>query len=393
MGVENKREQKLNFLTNIAYWVVILAIVFLIFKYLINLVMPFFLAFIFAAVVRPLSRMLSRKERYKKMPNGEKVLVKRRFPMNQAAAGVISALILFLILAGLMALVLVETIDGISDFVATIPTLYERQILPVLNQLFREVEEFAARFDETVLEMVQASIPNVLSSIGSFVTNFSAKTVSFIANFITRLPSMLLNTVICMIATVFIAVDFERLSAFIRRNLPEKPLAMVRNVRDSFLSTIWQFLRSYFLIFCITASEITIGLMLIGMGKPLMLGILIAVFDAFPIVGSGMILLPWAIITMITGSLWRGLALAALYIIVVVARQVIEPKIVGKHVGLRPIVTLVCMFVGSRLFGGLIGLFGLPITAAILVDLNDNGIIHFFKRSEATEKAGNRVEY
>lgn len=390
MEADNKKDQRLSFLTNIAYWVVILAIVFLIFKYLINLIMPFFLAFIFAAVVRPLSRMLSRKEYYKKMPDGRKVLVKRRFPMNRAAAGVISALILFLIMAGLLTLILVKAFDGISDFVATIPTLYEQRILPILNQIFYEVEQFAARFDESVQEMVEAAIPNVLSSIGSAVTNFSAKAVTFVANFVTRVPSLLLNTIITLIATVFIAVDFDRASAFIRRNLPEKPLTLVRNVRDSFLTTIWQFLRSYFLIFCITATEITVGLWLIGMNKPLLLGILIAVFDAFPIVGSGMILLPWAIITMITGELWRGLALAALYAIVVIARQIIEPKIVGKHVGLRPIVTLMCMFVGSKLFGGLIGLFGLPITAAILVDLNDNGILHLFKRSEATEKAEER---
>lgn len=391
MAADNKKDQRIAFLTNIAYWVVILAIVFLIFKYLIDLVMPFFLAFIFAAVVRPLSRMLSRKEYYKKMPDGRKILVKRRFPMNRAAAGVISALVLFLIMAGLLALVLVKAFDGVSDFVATIPSLYEQRILPILNQLFYEVEQFASRFDETVQEMVEAAIPNVISSIGSAVTNFSAKAVTFVANFVTRVPSLLLNTVITLIATVFIAVDFDRLSAFVRRNLPEKPLTMVRNVRDSFLSTIWQFLRSYALIFIITATEITVGLLLIGMGKPLLLGILIAVFDAFPIVGSGMILLPWAIITMITGELWRGLALGALYAIVVIARQIIEPKIVGKHVGLRPIVTLMCMFVGSKLFGGLVGLFGLPITAAILVDLNDNGILHLFKRSEATEKAEDKA--
>lgn len=387
MGAENKRDHRISFLINIAYWVVILAIVFLVFKYLINLVMPFFLAFIFAAVVRPISRMLSRKERYKRMPSGEKVLVKRRFPMNQAAAGVISALVLFVVLAGLLALALVQAVDGVSAFVASVPTLYEQKILPTITTVLLEIEEFAARIDESVLEMVQTAIPNILSSIGSAVTNFSAKAVALIANFVTRVPSLLLNTIICLIATVFIAVDFNRLSAFIRRNLPEKPLAMARNVRDSFLSTIWQFIRSYFFIFCITATEITVGLLLIGVEKPLLIGILIAVFDAFPIVGSGMILLPWAIITMITGQLWRGLALAALYATVVIARQVIEPKIVGKHVGLRPIVTLVCMFVGSKLFGGLIGLFGLPITAAILVDLNDSGIIHLFKRPEATEKA------
>jgi len=391
MAADTKKDQRVMFLTNIAYWVVILAIVFLVFKYLINLIMPFFLAFIFAAVVRPLSRMLSRKEYYKKMPDGRKVLVKRRFPMNRSAAGVISALVLFLIMAGLLTLIVVKAFDGVSNFVATIPSLYEQRILPILNQIFYEVEQFASRFDESVQEMVEAAIPNVLSSIGTAVTDFSTKAVSFVANFVSRVPSLLLNTIICLIATVFIAVDFDRLSDFVRRNLPEKPLTMVRNVRDSFLSTIWQFIRSYFLIFCITATEITVGLLLIGMGRPLTLGILIAIFDAFPIVGSGMILLPWAIITMITGELWRGLALAALYATVVIARQIIEPKIVGKHVGLRPIVTLMCMFVGSKLFGGLIGLFGLPITAAILVDLNDNGILHLFKRADATDKAGDRT--
>jgi predicted PurR-regulated permease PerM len=75
-----------------------------------------------------------------------------------------------------------------------------------------------------VQELVRTVIPNVISSIGSAVTNFSTKAVSFIANFVTRIPSLLINTIICLIATVFIAVDFERLSAFIRRNLPEKPL-------------------------------------------------------------------------------------------------------------------------------------------------------------------------
>ena len=72
MGVENKREQRLNFLTNIAYWVVILAIVFLIFKYLINLVMPFFLAFIFAAVVRPGCSAV--RSAIKKCPTGKRFL-------------------------------------------------------------------------------------------------------------------------------------------------------------------------------------------------------------------------------------------------------------------------------------------------------------------------------
>ena len=76
-----------------------------------------------------------------------------------------------------------------------------------------------------------------------------------------------------------------------------------------------------------------------------------------------------------------GIGLFILYLTVVIARQIIEPKIVGKHVGLRPVVTLSCMYIGTQLFGG-IGLLGLPVTAAIIADLNDQGHIHLFKRAE-----------
>ena len=78
--MEERRETnpRVNFLINIAYWAVIVAIIFLVFKYLINIMMPIFLAFIFAAVVRPISRALSRETRYVRGKDGNKVLVKRK---------------------------------------------------------------------------------------------------------------------------------------------------------------------------------------------------------------------------------------------------------------------------------------------------------------------------
>ena len=380
MEAPTPKEKKERFLVNIAYLAAIIAIIYLVFKYLLNLLMPIFLAFIFAAIVRPISRFLSRETKYVKNVNGEKIEMRRRFHMNKNLAGIISVVVLFLVVGGILALVFVRLIDTISDLVSAVPGLYENSLLPALNRLYNNILVFAGRFDESVIQAVESSVPNLISSLGSAITNLSGKLVGWITSLAGRLPNILLNTIICLIATVFIAIDFDRIKGFVRRNLPEKPRLMVMNVRDSFLDMIWQFLKSYFIIFCITTAEITVGLLIIGGTRPLMIGILIAIFDAFPIVGSGMILLPWAVITLIMGKTVRGLCLGVLYAVVVIARQIIEPKIVGKHVGLRPIVTLSCMYAGTKLFGG-VGLFGVPIAAAILVDLNDNGIIHWFSRS------------
>lgn len=381
MELPQVQRQRLKFLVDLAYWAAIVAIIFFIFKYLLNIVTPLALAFVLAAVVRPLARFLSRETRYVRGENGERVLVRRRFRMNRTLAGILSVLVLYLLLAGLIVLVVAKVVDSAVDLVSAAPAFYENSVVPGINRLYARILELSARVDESVGAVIQASLPNLISSLGSTVTNFSARLVAWLTSLATRLPSILLNTLITMIATVFIAVDFDRIKAFIRRNLPERPLRFAVNARNSFLDMIWQFIKSYFLIFLITAGENTLGLVLIGVRHPLLIGMLIGLFDAFPVVGSGTILIPWSIITMITGNVFRGTCLLLLYLVITVVRQIIEPRIVGKHVGLRPIVTLSCMYVGTRLFGG-VGLFGLPIMAAILVDLNRTGVIHLFRREE-----------
>ena len=75
------------------------------------------------------------------------------------------------------------------------------------------------------------------------------------------------------------------------------------------------------------------------------------------------------------------MGLIILYIVIIVVRNIIEPRIVGKQIGLHPLVTLICMFVGLKLFG-VIGLFGLPIALSVLVNMDRNNIISLFPRDE-----------
>ena len=390
MGSESRRTRRVDFLVNTTYWAVIVAIVYFVFKYLLRLLMPFFLALVFAALVRPISHYLSRETRYVKNEKGEKVLVRRRVRMNRTLAGILSVVVLFLVAGGILVLVVIRVSDTAAALISSVPVFYETSVAPGFERIYTRMLELAERMDPSVKDALAGAVPNLITNLGSTVTNLSARAVSWLTSIATRLPRILLSTMICLIATVFIAVDFDRIKNFIRRNLSEKTLRIAVNVRTSFLEMVWQFLKSYFIIFCITTVEISLGLFIIGVEKPVLIALVIAVLDAFPIVGSGLVLLPWAGAMLITGSYIRGLGLLAVYTWVAVFRQIIEPRIVGKHVGLRPLVTLICMYAGTKLFGGM-GLFALPIMAAILADLNSNGVIQLF-RSAGTETGEDKLE-
>ena len=99
---------------------------------------------------------------------------------------------------------------------------------------------------------------------------------------------------------------------------------------------------------------------IIGVKYQFIIAAFIAVFDIMPVLGTGGIMIPWAIASLILGNTARGIELFVIYVIVTAIRNYVEPKIVGVQLGLHQIVTLVSMFIGLRLFGFL-GLFGLPV--------------------------------
>ncbi len=382
--------KKVRFLVDIAFWAVICILIFLSLKF-IKQVIPLVLAFVFAAIARPLAKWLSAKTR-KKREKGVVTEVPRRISLPKKLSEILSLVLVFLLVGGLITIFVVRAVGFMVDNIARLPEYYNTTLYPALNRAYEWVLRMVAESDQDIVQLVKDSLPSLISSVGSFVTDFSARVVKWAAGIAGKVPSFLLSGVVCVIASFFFAIDFDTIKDFFRRLLSPNAFETVQRVKDSFLDMIWQFIKSYALIFVITVAEITVGLLICGVKNPILIACLIGLFDAFPIVGSGMILLPWAIITLITGSLWRGIGLIIVYAVVVVAREFIEPKIVGTKVGLRPILTLVCMYVGNKLVP-IIGLFGFPIAAAIISDMERNGYIRLFwdERHAGEEADGEAV--
>jgi predicted PurR-regulated permease PerM len=138
---------------------------------------------------------------------------------------------------------------------------------------------------------------------------------------------------------------------------------------------------SYVLISVICFIELGIGFFILDIRDAWFIALIIAIFDVFPIVGSGGILVPWGVIALIMGDPVRGIGLMVLWGVIVVVRQVVEPKIVGSQIGLHPLVTIVSMYIGLELMGGL-GLIMAPIYIIVCKKLNEENIIHLYVDSK-----------
>lgn len=367
-------EKRRSFIINTVYVAILVGLVFLVFKYLLGLLWPFILAALFAWILRAPIRWLTAKCHVK-----------------YTISVTICLAVFFVIVATLAGLITAKLVTSASDLVGAIPSFYTNQVEPALASLAGEIEDFANHLSPEAYDFITDALMNIATSLSQGVSTFSMKAVGWVSSFATKLPSMLLSGLICIIATIFMTADFSRLTSFVMRQIPEQPRHLLLKAKETFVVVIGKYIRSYGIIMCVTFAEVLTGLLLIRQPNAVLIAALIAIFDIFPIVGAGLILLPWALISLLGGAIGKGLGLLALWIVVMVVRQILEPRVVGHQVGLHPVVTLMAMFVGSKLFGGL-GLLGLPIACAIIKSLDDTGVIHFIRKEEPAAKTASNEE-
>lgn len=359
--LEEKVQRRWRFIVNVLYWGIIVAFVFLGIKVTEPILVPFIVAFIIAWVLHKPIDWIAYKTHLKKN---------------------IVALFIVILFYGIIGVILTQAVAhgfvGIKEFFAGFPQFYETSIMPVLNDFFAWFEGLCAKIDPVIMESIEQSSENIINSLAGFVTNLSSGVLSWISNKALSLPGIFMKLLITLIVTVFITMDFPEIVNFIYRQMPEKTKNFIREIRDYTGGTLLKCLKSYMLIMLLTFSELTIGFTILGIPNAPLLAGMIAIIDILPILGTGGVLIPWSIILMITGNLKLAIGILILYVIILVVRNIVEPKIVGSQVGLHPVVTLGSMFMGLHFFG-LLGMFGFPITLSVLKNLNDRGVIHIIK--------------
>lgn len=352
-----RTQQRRSFITNVLYWAVIAIITYCIIKYALPVLSPFLIAGIIACILnRPISLL------------SEKSHIKRPFIC-------VPIVVLFFIIIGFVfSAAGAEAIEEMKKIAAALPSIFTEVIFPFLEEAADKLTGLLSVFNPETGEMLSILMQSLREGIMG-VSTFLLNGVVGIAAYI---PTLFLKTIITIIATVFITIDFERIKSFIIRQLPDSKRQIFKEARSFFGGTIVRCLISYMLIFFITFIELALGFTFLGISHSIFLASLIAVVDILPVLGTGTVLVPWGVIALIMGNYGTGFGILLLYLVITVVRNIIEPKLVGKQIGLHPIVTFAGMLLGLK-YLGFLGMFGIPLFLAFIYRLNEKKIITFIK--------------
>lgn len=377
-----KVAKRRDFLIDLVYVMAILGLVYVFFKYCFGIAAPFLLSFFFAVILqRPLG-WLDKKTKNKMHTFWSIVLV--LLCVAIILGPVISIIAALFREVGNFISFLGEQLNDLPTFLVTLQNEILKAIKFLPDGIYTSVSENITQFFGNLINDFDVSKLGInMSSITSGLSNGISGVYSVVKN----IPSILIGVVIGIIAWILFTKDYKKVVKFIKLQLPDKHKNLLSETKKIFSSTILKMCRAYGLIMFITFCENFLGLTilnLIGVMKNsyvFVIAICIAVFDILPVAGSGGILIPWALIALVTGNVGQCVGLLILYAVITVIRQYIEPKIVGDSLGVNPLVTLAGLYFGLKLFGFL-GMFIVPICVMTLKAFNDAGRIHLYTPPE-----------
>jgi sporulation integral membrane protein YtvI len=333
------------------------------FYYLFSIAYPFIIALILAFLINPIVNFLEAKGR-----------------LPRSLAVFISLLAVFAMVGGIVTLLIVEIVSGTEYLAKVVPGHFETlvvyveqfivtQILPFFNQVSTMFHSLEEGQQQSLLTNIENIGGTVASTVGEFIQTF----LTNLPKLITWIPSVATVLIFSLLATFFISKDWFRLQGRLKRITPVKVQGSLTKVFSSLKKAFFGFLRAQATLISITTIIVLIGLLILRVEYAITVALIIGLVDLIPYLGTGLVFVPWIIFLAISGNLPLAIGLGVLYLIVIVQRQLMEPKILSSSIGLDPLATLIALFVGFKLIGFL-GLIVGPVTVVILNTLWKAGV-------------------
>lgn len=327
--------------------------------YLSKITYPFIIGLAIAFLMNPLVNLLEKKV---KMP--------------RTLAVIIGIVLIFSILAGLITLLVVEIVSGADYLARVVPThldtmiiyiedFFTAQIVPLYNQLASMFNNLDYGQQNTIIENIQNIGATIGTTLGSFIRTFFEK----LPTIFSWIPNAATVSIFSLLATFFISKDWERLSKIFAKLLPTRAKSSGRTLFNDLKKALFGFVKAQATLVSMTMIIILIGLLILRVDYAVTIALITGLIDIIPYLGTGLIFVPWIIYQFIVGNVSLAIGLSVIYIIVLVQRQIVEPKVLSSNIGIDPLATLIALFVGFKLIGFL-GLIVGPVTLVIITTLH-----------------------
>jgi sporulation integral membrane protein YtvI len=324
----------------LAFFALITLLVYSLFTFLWVYLSPFFFGLIIALIMEPLIRLMLKRLQFKRW-----------------LAALICLLIFMTAAASLGAWVVNTLIRQIGTFVESAPTYIE--------DIVYRADAWLTRFTDNLPDTM--TIPDLQDVLLSVVMGLFGDMVQDQApRWAAAVPDFLINVILVLVSAYFFMADRERIFSAVAKNCPKGLAKHFNQTGKSFSKALKGYLRAQYILMSMVGIIGIIGLLIIQSPFALLLGLLLAVLDFLPIVGAGSVLIPWSLMSFVMGNPRQGVSLLIIYGIITVTRQVLQPKILGDQIGIHPLVSLMSIFIGFRLFG-LLGLIIGPTLVMLLV--------------------------
>ena len=344
MNIEKKRE----FIINTVFYAFIICMALIVCKYLVPILLPFIISFIMASVLVIPAKKLAGKDNKA-----------RRF------CAIMVGIAFFALLFWGIAFLGVALMDWFLGFLEFIPRLYQEEILPLLNFLYLEATERLTFADPELTEKINGVFQNFVGNIGNFISSFSMNAIKAVTSGIAGIPGLIIKLILMIISCFFFLLDYDKVMAFFFSLIPKGKEKAFETVKWYVTNTLLVYIRSYSLLFLMTYVELALGFQILGIPYAPIIGLMVAVFDILPVLGTGGILLPWTVVLLVMKNIPMGIGMFVLYLIITIIRNTMEPKLVGKQIGLHPLATMISLYVGLKVIG-FWGMLIFPTTLAVL---------------------------
>lgn len=242
------------------------------------------------------------------------------------------------------------------------------------------INDLSARLTELVVPVapdfgnqIQTVFNDFLSQAGHLVNEIAPKSVEMMGSAAANLTNGLIGILVMFLSAYFFIADRDKIVGTVYRMMPEDMKDTVLDIKNKLMSALGGFVIAQFKIMAIIFLILLCGLIILRNPYALLLALLIAFLDLLPILGTGTVLIPWALLLLLRGQFRQGIILLVLYVVCLLSRQLLQPKIIGDSVGLDTLTTLVLIYTGYKL-GGMKGIIFALLVGVIVITLFKLGL-------------------